>query len=262
MVSQFKAYWFILVLGTFTASWTHAQSDSVYTHHIFAVNAGFNQIKEEILHRKVHQGFIVGINYSRERFHQDFNTIQLELYYSPLKTKFESNSHSLNIQFKGSIQKIYQIQKLKSISFFAGPQLSANYNLSYYTKWDDGHLYWADHLSLGISSRTIFEIHSSRSIYLNFSLSTLSIFSRPEDYREYKIDDVSLSGVLSNMNSNIEFGTLNKTLNLSAECEYNYAIIGKIRQAISYQFCFSYLNSRMSLPFKNIQHQFKFKLYI
>ena len=136
-----------------------------------------------------------------------------------------------------------------------------NYNLSFYPNWDESHFYWGDFLSLGIANKFKYNLNQTQFIILDISIPVFSIFSRPEFNRQYKIDDISFSGILNEMNSNLETGTLDKSFFIHSQIEYQFRISNKIRQTFFYSYNYTRIKSSKGLPFQNSQHKIGFKFY-
>ncbi len=237
------------------------QSDSISKRNAIQVTFGLNQIKEKNLTNKVHSGVSYLLKYNHEKIKKNLSQYRFTILFSKIKTPYESASRSMNIQLEGNYGYLFSIIKTRKCQFYIGPELSANYRLSFYPNWDDSHLYWADDFSLSISNRVQYSLNKKSFLLVDFNISVLSLFSRPELYRNYKIDDVSVGGIFSNMNSNFNFGTVDKALKLYIHTEYQFQTSMKVKQSIVYSFNYSTFNAKESMSFQNILHQLGFKIY-
>ncbi len=250
----------ILIMLAFTTTIV-AQTDSLMKKNSFQLSLGLNQIKEKNINTKVHSGLSYLLKYSREKEKKNISQYNVSFLFSKIKTKYESASRSMNIQLRGNYGYFFNFKRTEKYRFFVGPNLSANYRLSFYPNWDDSHLYWADDFSLGLSNHLQYLINDKKSLLLGFNVSVLSIFSRPQLHRNYKIDVVSFGGIINNMNSNFQFGTVNRALNIYFQGEYQFKISDKMNQAIVYTFCYSTFKGSESMPFQNMLHNLSFKIY-
>jgi len=92
-------------------------------------------------------------------------------------------------------------------------------------------------------------------------ISLISVFSRPELDRQYKIDDISFGGIIENMHSNLEAGTINKSFSVAFQTEYQFHTSEKITQAICYSYDYRRLKSNKGNPFQGSLHQIGLKIY-
>ena len=202
----------------------------------FQFDIGSNQIKEKNLHPKVHSGILYGLSYEYKCGEQNISQFKFGINYSTLKTDFENSSESINIQVIANYSYLFELIKKNRFSYCLGPEINLNYNLSFYPNWDESHFYWADFISLGISNKIKYQINQTQFLTFDLSIPLFSVFSRPELNRQYKIDDISFSGILKNMNSNLEIGSLNKSFYMNLQIEYQFVISDKFMQAISYSY--------------------------
>ncbi len=181
--------------------------------------------------------------------------------YSRLKTKFEDLSASANIQLSGKYNFLFETIIGDRFTYFIGPEIELHSNLSYYPNWDESRLYWGSFQNLGVKNKLSYAINERQSFVIDLSLSIYSLFSRPQMNRQYKIDDISLGGIVANMYSNLEGGTINKSISSTFQTEYQFHISEKITQAICYSFNYRRLKSKDGSPFQNSIHNIGFKLY-
>ena len=234
--------------------------------HSIGVATGINQLKENNLHAKVHSGPLFGLRYSRDKirkqegYKQKITKLFLEAKYSPLKTKYEGAPTSLALNFSlGYRYSILLITK-NNIQYFLGPALKLNYTLAYYSNWDDSHLYWADFISAGINNTLLYTINGNKNLTFSMDVPLLTLTSRPVENRQYKIDDLSLKGIVKNLHDNRQVGSLNVLFFCDPEIEYSYFISPGIQQSICYSLQFIFVKNRYSQDFKNLFHGITFKV--
>ena len=135
------------------------------------------------------------------------------------------------------------------------------YNLSFYPNWDESHLYWGSSFNIGIGNKLNYQINDKQTLVIDLDISLFSVFSRPELDRQYKIDDISFGGIIKNIHSNLETGTMNKSVLATFQSEYQFRISKKITQAICYSYNYERLKSDEGLPFQGSLHQIGLKIY-
>jgi hypothetical protein len=226
----------------------------------FQLNIGINQLKEENLHPKVHAGMIYGLRYSNVRTNLHQRQFQIGIHFSQPKTKYENLASSMNIQIDACYSYLFYIVTKNKFTFSLGPELGLHYSLSHYPNWDESHLYWSDFLGLGVLNTLKYQLNNKQQLTLDFSIPVVSVISRPELDRMYKIDDISLGGIISSMHSNLEGAFWNKSFAIKSRLEYHFSISNHVTHAICYSFNYSRTRENEGLPFQNIQHLVGLKL--
>jgi hypothetical protein len=222
---------------------------------------GINQLKEENLHPKVHSGMIYDLRYSNIRTNLYQKQLQFGVHFSKLKTKYESLAASMNLQLYGSYSYLFHGIKKNKFTFMLGSELKFHYSISHYPSWDESHLYWSNYFGLGVHSKIKYQRNKEQELTLDFSTPIISVISRPELDRMYKIDDISLGGIISSMHSNLEGTFWNHSFVLKSQFEYKFTTSKQIAQAICYSFNYHRMQANKGLPFQNIQHLIGLKLY-
>jgi len=234
---------------------------SLYQSNGLQLDVGLIQLKEENLHPKVHRGLLYGLKYEHVRLKTGISAFQIGMGFSRLKTKYEALSASANVQLQGGYQYLIKITNTNKLTYHLGPEINLVYDLSYFPNWDESHLYWAGCLDLGIGNKFIYHINTRQSFVLDLDFSLVSVFSRPELDRQYKIDDISIGSMVESLNSNPEGGTINKSANLSLMAEYRFHIGEKITQAICYSSDYKRIKRIEGLHLQVILHKIGLKIY-
>lgn len=235
-------------------------SDTIIRRSSIALNLGIRQVKDLNLHPKVHRGLSYGLGYSHYKQAEHIRLWEVDANFSGLKTSYEGAATSLYIQFLTAYSYNFSLVQDGPFSFYAGPQLAVQYSLGYYPNWDDSHLYWSSYLGLGLNS--LLSYHTGGGTFLlKASLPLISAISRPEINRQHKIDDVSLSGTLQNMNSQWEAVSWNKSFAPTAGLEYLYPLSRKLSQSFGYSFQYLYLNASTGSPLYQLDHRLFLKIY-
>jgi hypothetical protein len=115
-------------------------------------------------------------------------------------------------------------------------------------------------LGLGVLNTLKYQLNNKQQLTLDFSIPVVSVISRPELDRMYKIDDISLGGIISSMHSNLEGAFWNKSFAIKSRLEYHFSISNHVTHAICYSFNYSRTRENEGLPFQNIQHLVGLKL--
>lgn len=222
---------------------------------------GVNQLKEANLHPKVHTGLLYGLTFGHIRQTNHISNYRIGLRYSRLKTKFEQLSVSANVQLFGNYNFLFEIIKKNRLTYFVGPEIQLTYNLSLYPNWDESHLYWGSSLDLGIKNKLNLQITDKQKLAIDLGVSIFSVFSRPKVDRQYKIDDISLGGIIAGMHKNLESGTINKAISVILRGEYQFHTSEKITQAICYSYNYRRIKGNDGNPFQNSINKLGLKIY-
>jgi len=227
----------------------------------FQVDVFLNQLKEENLHPKVHSGAGYGLLYSGLRKKRNQTQFEIGLQFSRPKTKYESLAASMNIQLFSNYAFLFNGITNNKFAYQLGPELGLHYNLSLYPNWDESHLYWADYLGLGLRNTFNYQLNGKHALTFNISVPLVSLISRPELDRIYKIDDISVGGIFGSMHSNLEGVLWNHSFIAKSRFEYHFQITDHLTQSICYSFNYSRIQAKAGLPLQNLQHLIGLKLY-
>lgn len=227
----------------------------------FQVDVLLNQLKEGNLHPKVHSGVGIGLLYSHLRKKRNQTQFEIGVQFSRPKTKYESLAASMNIQLFSNYAFLFNGITKNKFTYNLGPELGLHYNLSRYPNWDESHLYWADYLGLGFRNIFNYQLNGKHALTLNISVPLVSVISRPELDRMYKVDDISVGGILGSMHSNLEGALWNHSFIAKSRVEYHFQIADHLTQSICYSFNYSRVQAKAGLPLQNLQHLIGLKLY-
>jgi len=252
---------FTLLLLFFTFGLQAQENNSFYKSSSFQLDAGSIQINEENLMPKVHHGLYYGLKYGHSKQKKNITTFHIGLGFSRLKTAYEDLSPSANVQLQGDFRYLFEMIQKNNFTYHLGPEAGLVYDLSYFPNWDESHLYWVSNLALGIRNRFNYQVNARQSLVVDLGFSLFSLFSRPELDRLYKIDDISIGGILENLHSNFQGGTINKSVFLSIQAEYQFHTGENITQAICYAYDFNRVKSKEGFPFLENVHKIGLKMY-
>ena len=249
-----------LFFGTTTQVFAQDRDLTHKTHSLY-LQFGRYELKEENLHGKVHKGLLYGLTYEHSKQSKNLSQYNIGLVFSRLKTTYEELPTSANVQLFGNYNYLFEMINNAKFSYHFGPEFRAHYDLSFYPNWDESHLYWADYVSIGVGNQFHYRINEKQSLRINAGLPFVSIISRPELNKQYKIDDISFGGILNSMNSNIEGGTLNRSFYFRSKIEYHFQISDRIGEAICYSYNYNRVKSSNGHPFQSNQHNLGLKIY-
>ncbi len=206
-------------------------NDKIYS---IDVRSGRNQIKEMSLFPMVHKGRVTELSFETEKIKGSLRQFQLLFTYSRIKTSLEEMAKSGNIRLGLNYSYNFLIFQRNNLRYYAGPQASICYSFMLYPNWDESHTYWADHLSFGANNVMSVSLRNEGEWITSMNFSLLGFFSRPDDIRQYKMDDYTPGGILKAFNSNIEAGSMNKLLLINFKTEYRFPVLTGIREAITF----------------------------
>jgi|GEM_PF-1568063 len=220
---------------------------------------GYIQQKELNLMPKVHQGFQYAVEYQADRELNHLSRFQARLGFSPLTTSWETSGFSANLQIQGGYFHLFPILKNQSWKVWAGPFGNLKYNTSFYPNWDESHLFWANQLQTGVSSRIEYFLQTKpRSLFWDFNLPVIGLLSRPNIERNYKIDDFSFGGIVKAMHFQPQFIGLINNFQVHTRIGYNFPIGKKNQAHFGYQFDHIQVSTNYSNQFIQSSHQIFF----
>jgi len=230
--------------------------------HFGSLQFGLNQIKEENLHPKVSTGTCMDLTYGFEIRKKNWQKFHLTLGYSRLKTELEELSKSLNVKINLSYSTGFKLTRGTKFNYYLGPEATLAYNFSFLPNWDDSHLYWADYLSIGVKNSFLVKLKNKNALVTDLSIPLFSVFSRPELYRLYKIDDTDAGGIISNLNSNISAAHLTNVFFLHFQTEWRFPVFKTKTQAFTYSLDWVRVKHNDGNPYNQLTNQIGLKLFL
>ena len=238
------------------------KTDSAKTYQFISLQFGINQIKDENLLPKVSTGTITELSYGFEKRKLKLQQFHFTVGYSRLKTEFEDLSKTANLELNMDYNLGCQLAQKNNFTYYLGPELRLSYNACYFPNWDDSHLYWADHLSIGAQNNFLLQFKNKNTWLTSISMPLFSIFSRPELYRLYKIDDIDFAGFAVNLNSNITAAHLTNVFYLNLQSEYCFPAFENKSEAFTYTFKWLRVKHDEGNPFNQVNHQIGIKFFL
>jgi hypothetical protein len=223
---------------------------------------GLNQIKEMNLLPLVHKGRLTEISFETEKIKSSLRQFQFSLLYSHIKTGVEEMPKSGNIILGLDYSYNFLIFQKNNLRYYFGPQASLCYSYMLFPNLDDSHGYWADYLSFGPNNILSVLAKDEREWFTSLNFSLISFFSRPEEIRPYKMDDSSVEGILKALNSNIESGSVNRSLQINFKTEYRFPVFVNKREAITFDLNIIRLSQKNEQPIFQLIWQVGIKIML
>jgi hypothetical protein len=195
-------------------------------------------MNEQILLPLVHKGTMIKVSCDLENTGKSLNETQISVIYSRIKTSLEDISKSGNIKLDFIYSRNYLIFQSNNLKYFFGPQISLCYSFMIYPDWDESHFYWADYLGAGASNIVTIGLKNGDEWFTSLKIPVFSLYSRPDDYRLYKMEDSSPTGVIRALHSGIGAGSWNRVFQLNLNSEYRFTVLQNKRNARKYSIDF------------------------
>ena len=219
---------------------------------------GVSQVKENNLHSKVHTGALFALEYARRFRSRNVSELHTAVYYTRMKTTYEDLSATLSARFDIGYRYLFRIRSGGPFSFAAGPATLLRYDLTYYPKWDDSHLYWANQLSLAATGQMTYAVNESKSFGLRLECSALSLVSRPDRNRLYKIDDLSAEGILKGFHSERSLTSIGNAGYINASVAYRVQATPRFAITVLYGYETTHVKTGISETYRNAIHRIGF----
>jgi hypothetical protein len=254
------------VILLFLATSGYAQDTTVQdakaSTHSIGVTIGVNQVKEANLLPRVHTGFVTTLSYGCTRSQQNYTDFQFLLGYSRIIARSEDITKSANVMIGTSYSYAFKVLEDQSLTYFLGPEVKLSYSAGAYPNWDDSHLYWANYLSAGINNVLIYAFQNETQLVSHVSIPLLSLFSRPDLVRLNKFDDLSFSGLIKSLHSNMTLGFWNMAFYLHIDLEYHFPVFRTKQEAFFYSLEYVRLRGSDGNPYTQLIHQVGIKVLL
>jgi len=262
MKTAFRRIKFILLQCAFATGIFAQPVDSTKLQHMVSFQLGFNQVKDENLHPKTSSGLASQVSYGFEKQKKHFHHFEFALAYSRLKTEQEELSKTVDLRLRLEYTLDFKVVDHPAFLYRLGPDIVLDYNGSFFPNWDDSHLYWADYLSIGIKNTLQVPFHDQREWRTTVAFPLFSVFSRPELYRLYKIDETDAAGIISNLNSDITAAHLTNVFHLRFQTEYRFPVFRQSRESLFYTFEWVRVRNDEGFPFQKLVHAIGIKFFL
>lgn len=230
--------------------------------HALGITIGVNQVKEENLLPRIHSGFITSISYGHRRIEERFQDFRFALGFSRILATPENVTKSANAMITSTYSYCFKAIDEPSIKYYVGPHAKLAYSIFLYPNWDESHLYWGNSFSLGISNIAYYSFQNDTKFFSAFSVTLLSMYSRPDIPRLYKIDDVSFGGIVSDVHKNLKLGFVTKIFLLHFDIEYQFPVFQTKTEALFYSFDYAWIGKGDAFPFVQLFHQLGLRILL
>lgn len=215
---------------------------------------GFVQQKEGNLHKKVFNGMNYTFRYSNTLQKKNLYHLGLEVGNSHMKTDIEDGFSSVLVNIGLNYHYLFKIYHNSKWKIHSGIGTNLDYNIGYYWIWDESHLYWSNFLSLNLSQRILYKANKYNHIIMFFSVPVFLLLSRPEQERNFKIDDFSFSGIMNSFHHKPEAKFLTNSFFINLSIEYQYKRKSKFQPFLVYSFNYFILKTTYSNKVESIQN--------
>jgi hypothetical protein len=254
---------FFLIIALLVSLFSMAESiQQLNKQSGIQIDMGLNQNKESNLLPVVHQGGMYGIRFFNQLQSVNISQFETGLQIGTLKSEFEPEIGTIAIRLWGKYAYLFPIVSTDRFSIHAGLESELNYNAGLYFNWDESHVYHANFLSIGGRLQMKYLFPSKNSLTLKVGLPILSAISRSLPNRMYKIDDLTVGGIISDMHNHIRIGTFTKNFLVDSTIEYRFNTSKKIVPAFCYTLRYNQMKDSTGLPFQQIQHLAGIKFYL
>jgi hypothetical protein len=247
--------WHVIATLCLSITANAQRSDIIRSDHVIGIQFGVNQIKEENLHSKVNRGTSTELFYAFEKRRQVWNQFQFTIGYSRLKTGLEDLSKTINLKLDFDYSLNFSVAGKRNMKYYVGPAARVMYNVSFYPNWDDSHLYWADYYALGVNNILFVQLENENQWVTSLSFPLFSIFSRPDLYREYKIDDTDFAGIVRNLNSDLAPAVVTNLFYVRFRTEYRVPIFNDKQQGFTFSTDYSVVRKDGGNAFSQLCYQ-------
>lgn len=256
-------WWRQLLIGWL---WIHAfalyAQDSSRFVHLVQLRFGINQVKDENLHPKVSTGTVTELTYGFEKQRDRWKQFYFTLGYSRPKTELEDVAKTVNLMIRLGYAHTFQLVKKDRLQYYLGPEATLAYTTVYFPNWDESHFYWANYLGVGVRNNVVVPLKNDKRWVTSITLPFFALYSRPDLYRLYKIEDTSAEGIIRDFNSNITPAHLTNVFYVKLNTEIRFPVFRHKTQALGYRFDYLRMKENDSRNFKQSIHELAITFFL
>lgn len=209
---KMKMYVLLLVVLSFVFG------TEVKAQHNISISAKFSQIQEGLNGGMVFSGPEIFIKYG----YTDIDPNNALILNSGFSVGILFNRGIIGVATKITPIDIFYGFKMdvaKNVRFYLGPRLITNYNVQLYPDLQSGLDFWVTNIN--ISPNAMLEIpYDEDLIRVQFSTSVLGLLSRTPEKRDPYFFSLNIGDIISDLHSDLEFGTFDKFLHTTISAEY------------------------------------------
>ncbi len=171
--------------------------------------------------------------------------VELNLNFNLLKSRYDPESASIVINPSINYRYTRKVKNIKQdFSLFLGGITGFNSHSTYYTNWDDSHIYWLTSYDLGMDCIFIYQKSDKSSFLLEINTPFVALVSRPPERFLYKVLNPKFSWLIAEFHDNMKLTSIHQHFALNMNLAYKFRYSKKFEQRLFWQF--SCLNNRMS----------------
>ena len=99
----------------------------------------------------------------------------------------------------------------------------------------------------------------NKSFDFKLDITIVSVISRPELNRYYKINDISFAGIFSNLSNNLEAAFPDKYFYVKTGIEMKFHTSRNKSRSVGYHFKYHYMKAGKGNPYQNVEHSVSYK---
>lgn len=223
-----------------------------------SLSIGHTQLKDENVHPKVFGGLTFGVSYLHSAIGRNISEYTAGIKLSAMNTSYEDFPSAAGIKILAGYKYLFNIVQSSGFSYHLGPLADMQYGTYALFNWDESHLHFANYVSAGAGNRISYSMGNiSLRLHLDFPL--VSCIFRSRYNPQYKIDDMTAGGIVSNLASNPEVALPGKNfwLNSGVEMKYN-SKRGKSR-LLGYNSFYHHMQASTGKSYKNVENSISYK---
>lgn len=238
--------------------------DTAKVKTTIGIGMGSNQkqIKDYCLNKTLFNGFgLTGSFFLQKKTTSTINILQLNFTYNKIKNRYDFIASSFNVSPNLSYTFAIKTKPVWKLNNYLGAKLSSGTDLSFYTMWDDSHIYWLTNTHISLYYQSQIQLRKN-TLKLSTSFPLLASVSRPPSRRLNKMDKRDADYILKTIYSNQELQSLNSFQNINLRFKYQYRVGEKLSHAIEYTYNYTHNNKTSSKEIFLVEHQIKFYVII
>ncbi len=204
--------------------------------------------------RHTNPGIMLSATWSNQQL-QHRQVASLEAGFTKPKAALEPAAYSIGLLLEARYHYQQQLATGQNGTFYAGGWAGAHYNLAFYPNWDESHMYWANFAGMGFGSHWQKPLTGkAKQVFADFNLPLLGGLSRPQLYRNYKIEDTSPSAILKTNHKDMQLAGPAQYINLELKTGLVLNTSTRINWAVYYQVNYINATTTYANPYKQIRH--------
>lgn len=235
------------------------QKDDPVRYNDISFSIGHCQYKDENVHPKVFRGLVFGASYTHSKVAENISEYGAGVKLAAMNTSYEDFPSAAGIYVVAGYKYLVSIANTPHLSYYAGPVADLQYGTNAYFNWDESHFHFANYISGGLSGRIIYN-SGNKTFSFNLDLPLLSYIFRSEYNPQYKIDDMTAGGILSNLAGNPEAAFPGRNFMLKTGIEMKYKTRKQKERAVGFNLRYHLMQASHGKPYQNTDNNLTYKL--